>query len=40
VGTREQLEFLDIHGCDCFQGFWLSKPLPADEFVALVAARK
>ena len=32
VGTREQLEFLDLRGCDCFQGFWASKPLPANEF--------
>ena len=32
VGTREQLEFLDARGCHCFQGFWVSKPLPADEF--------
>jgi len=40
VGTREQLEFLDIHGCDSFQGFWMSKPLPADEFTAFVAQRR
>ena len=36
VGTREQLEFLDQRGCDCFQGFWASKALPADEFVEYV----
>jgi diguanylate cyclase (GGDEF)-like protein/PAS domain S-box-containing protein len=36
VGTREQLEFLDLRGCDCFQGFWVSKPLPADSFFELV----
>jgi len=40
VGTREQLEFLDLHGCDSFQGFWMSKPLPADEFVAFVAKKR
>ncbi len=40
VGTREQLEFLDAHGCDSFQGFWMSKPLPADEFVEFVAQRR
>jgi diguanylate cyclase (GGDEF)-like protein/PAS domain S-box-containing protein len=40
VGTREQLEFLDIHGCDSFQGFWMSKPLPADEFTDFVAQRR
>ena len=29
VGTQAQLEFLDVHGCHCFQGFWVSKALPA-----------
>ena len=36
VGTREQLEFLDARGCDCFQGFWASKPLSADAFYDFV----
>jgi EAL domain-containing protein (putative c-di-GMP-specific phosphodiesterase class I) len=36
VGTREQLEFLDNRGCDCFQGFWASKPLSADAFYDFV----
>ena len=36
VGTREQLEFLDVRGCDCFQGFWASKPLSADAFFDFV----
>ena len=36
VGTREQLEFLDVRGCDCFQGFWASKPLSADAFYDFV----
>ena len=40
VGTREQLEFLDIRGCDSFQGFWMSKPLPAGEFAEFVAQRR
>ena len=40
VGTREQLEFLDRHGCDSFQGFWMSPPLPADEFAEFVALRR
>ena len=39
VGTREQLEFLDVRGCHCFQGYWVSKPLPADAFVEFVAKR-
>ena len=36
VGTREQLEFLDVRGCDCYQGFWSSKPMPADAFYEFV----
>jgi diguanylate cyclase (GGDEF)-like protein/PAS domain S-box-containing protein len=39
VGTREQLEFLDARGCHCFQGFWVSKPLPPDKFVEFLRAR-
>ena len=39
VGTREQLEFLDMRGCDSFQGFWMSKPLPAGEFADFVAQK-
>jgi diguanylate cyclase (GGDEF)-like protein/PAS domain S-box-containing protein len=31
VETREQLEFLRVHGCDEIQGYLLSKPVPADE---------
>ena len=38
VGTKAQLDFLQARGCHCFQGFWLSKPLPADEFAAFVAS--
>ena len=40
VGTREQLEFLDVRGCDCFQGFWASKPLPADAFFEFVRLKQ
>ena len=40
VGTRAQLEFLEAHGCDCFQGFWMSKPLPADAFYDFVAQKR
>ncbi len=36
VGTRAQLEFLDKRGCQFFQGFWVSKPLPADQFETFV----
>jgi diguanylate cyclase (GGDEF)-like protein/PAS domain S-box-containing protein len=39
VGTREQLEFLDVRGCHCFQGYWASKPLPAEAFVEFVTRK-
>ncbi|NQD36624.1 EAL domain-containing protein [Permianibacter sp. IMCC34836] len=31
VETNEQLQFLRDEGCEEMQGYWLSKPLPADE---------
>ncbi len=36
VETVEQREFLKGLGCDEFQGFLFSKPLPPDDFVALL----
>lgn len=38
VETREQAEFLVIHGCECLQGYLMAKPLPAGE-VAEAARR-
>jgi EAL domain-containing protein (putative c-di-GMP-specific phosphodiesterase class I) len=35
VETREQLDFLRHCGCDRFQGYYFSKPLPAEAFAAL-----
>ena len=35
----EQLEFLDARGCHCFQGFWVSKPLPPARFVEFLRTR-
>lgn len=32
VETREQLDFLTAHGCEAVQGYFFSKPLPADDF--------
>jgi diguanylate cyclase (GGDEF)-like protein/PAS domain S-box-containing protein len=32
VETAEQRDFLIGMGCDCFQGYFYSRPVPADEF--------
>ena len=40
VETREQAEFLRDHSCDELQGFYLSRPLPPDEFVKLLVANE
>jgi diguanylate cyclase (GGDEF)-like protein len=40
VETKAQLDFLLREGCDEVQGFLFSKPLPYDQFVAWVRARK
>jgi EAL domain-containing protein (putative c-di-GMP-specific phosphodiesterase class I) len=32
VEDREQVEFLSQMGCDLFQGFFFSKPLPIEDF--------
>lgn len=37
VETEEQLRFLKQEGCDEFQGFYFSKPVPAEEFAQLLA---
>ncbi|WP_229007199.1 bifunctional diguanylate cyclase/phosphodiesterase [Methylophilus sp. Leaf408] len=37
VETQAQLEFLKSHDCDEMQGYLFSRPLPADEFEALLA---
>jgi diguanylate cyclase (GGDEF)-like protein/PAS domain S-box-containing protein len=36
VETAEQLEVLERHGCDVAQGFFFSRPLPADQCRALL----
>ncbi|GAD22997.1 EAL domain-containing protein [Acidovorax sp. MR-S7] len=39
VETAEQLAFLRERGCDAFQGYLCSRPLPPQEFAALLRAR-
>jgi diguanylate cyclase (GGDEF)-like protein len=38
VETPEQLAFLEEKGCDIYQGYIKSKPLPADDFLRLLLA--
>ena len=39
VETPQQLDFLRQLGCNTFQGYLCSRPLPADAFAALLAGR-
>lgn len=39
VETSEQLEFLRLQGCNEVQGYYFSKPLPADQFESYVRLR-
>lgn len=34
--TEAQVRFLRASGCDCAQGFYFSRPIPADELTALL----
>jgi diguanylate cyclase (GGDEF)-like protein/PAS domain S-box-containing protein len=36
VETQEQLTFLEAKGCDYYQGYLKSRPLPADDFTVLL----
>jgi diguanylate cyclase (GGDEF)-like protein/PAS domain S-box-containing protein len=36
VETREELDFLRAHQCDEAQGYYFSKPIPADKFMGLL----
>ncbi len=39
VETDEQLDFLRREGCEELQGFWLAKPLPADQCAEFLLQR-
>jgi hypothetical protein len=36
VETSEQAEFMRVHACDEFQGFYFNRPLPPEEFTELL----
>ncbi len=36
VETEEQLDFLEEHGCDQYQGFLCSRPVPPEDWPALL----
>ena len=40
VETQEQLELLETWGCDEYQGYYFSKPVPANEFEQLLRKDK
>ena len=39
VETEGQLAFLKLHGCEAFQGYLFSKPVPVDQFEALLISK-
>ncbi len=39
VETQEQLDFLRLKGCDAYQGYLTSKPVPSEDFVKLLKAQ-
>ena len=39
VGTQAQLDFLTARDCHCFQGYFVSRPIPAAEFERFLEAR-
>ncbi|HEX9135655.1 MAG TPA: EAL domain-containing protein [Nitrospirota bacterium] len=40
VETQEQMEYLRSLGCQEMQGYFFSKPLPADEFSKLLTVSR
>jgi EAL domain-containing protein (putative c-di-GMP-specific phosphodiesterase class I) len=40
VETQEQLAFLREKGCDAYQGYFTSKPVPAEDFAELLRTQQ
>jgi EAL domain-containing protein (putative c-di-GMP-specific phosphodiesterase class I) len=40
VETEEQLAFLRRAGCEEYQGYWFSRPIPPDDLLTLITARR
>ena len=40
VGTQAQLDFLARHGCDAYQGFLFSQPIPSSELAAFTQRQR
>jgi EAL domain-containing protein (putative c-di-GMP-specific phosphodiesterase class I) len=40
VETAEQVQLLRESGCDQIQGFYFSRPVPADQFAGMLRARQ
>ena len=38
VETDQQFAYLTQYGCTCFQGYFFSRPIPANEFMAYMAS--
>lgn len=38
--TREQLEMLKESSCDYIQGYYFSKPMPADDLTMMLSREK
>jgi EAL domain-containing protein (putative c-di-GMP-specific phosphodiesterase class I) len=36
VESKEQVDYLRLHACDQYQGFYINKPMPAQEFADVV----
>lgn len=40
VESDEHMEFMQAHGCKYVQGYFVSKPIPGDEFIAWIGENR